>query len=280
MIELQLEQVSHDRRTGSECEYIEPNVTDSCLLKDGEETVGVYLADVRQHDEKLAKIMSVANAEFRSERVPKTLMERADVLQAIKAGMTRAEAQQIGTAQYSTILGSVPPNAVMRRNYRNRSSVHLKSTAKPFVKAMLMAAERLDSLMAQLLPSLHVEHVKAMSEVDERWRFGSLFTSSISNFNIAAPFHRDRANIRQTLNAIYTMRENAVGGCLYVPDYDACFEMPSHSLLFYPAWRNTHAVTPIQTTHDSGYRNSLVWYALQAFVGDEHDNEQGRKAQD
>jgi|14BtaG_2_1085337.scaffolds.fasta_scaffold02883_3 hypothetical protein len=278
MIELQLQQVSHERRNGSQCEYIKPNVTESCLLKDGSEIVGVYLSDVKRHDEKLVKIMSVANAEFRSERVPKTLMERADVLQAIKAGMSRAEAQRIGTAQYSTILGSVPPNPVMRRNYRNRSSVHLKKNAKTFVKAMLMATERLDALMAEYLPSLHDEHVKAIAEIDEQWRFGRLFTSSISNFNIAAPFHRDRANVRQTLNAIYTMRENSVGGCLYVPDYDACFEMPSHSLLFYPAWRNTHAVTPIQTTHDSGYRNSLVWYALQAFVGDEHDNEKRRQA--
>jgi hypothetical protein len=273
MIELQLEKVSHDRRIGSKCEYIEPNVTGSCLLKDGEETVGAYLADVRKHDEKLAKIMSVANAEFCSRRVPKTVMERADVLQGIKEGLTRAEAQKRGTAQYSTILGSVPPNAVMRRNSRNRSSVHLKAEAKPFVKAMLMAAERLDSLMAQYLPDLHDQHSNAVSEINSKWRFGSLFTSSISNFNIAAPFHRDNANVKKTLNAIYTVRQNSHGGCLYVPDYDACFEMPSHSLLFYPAWRNTHAVTPIMPTHDNGYRNSLVWYALQAFVGGENESE-------
>lgn len=268
---MQMRKINHARKTGSTCEFIKPNVFDSCVLKEGDEVVGLYINDVSKHDKKLVQLMQVANAEFCSSRVPKTLMERADVLQGIKDGLTRAEAQKRGTAQYSTILGSVPPNPIMRRNYRNRSSVHAKQKAKSFIKAMLMATSRLEILMSEHLPQLHQQHLQAVSEIEKQWRFGSLFTSSISNFNIAAPFHKDNANVKQTLNAIYTVRKNSEGGCLYVPDYDACFEMPSHSLLFYPAWRNTHAVTPIIPTHDNGYRNSLVWYALQAFVGGENE---------
>jgi len=271
--EMQMHKIDHKRKTGATCEFIEPNVIDSCILKEGDEVVGLYLSDVSAHDAKLVKLMQVANAEFCSTRVPKTLMERADVLEGIKEGLTRAEARKRVTAQYSTILGSVPPRPILRRNYRNRSSVHAKPKAKPFITSMLMAANRLDKLMAQYLPDLHDQHSNAVSEIDSKWRFGSLFTCSNSNFNIAAPFHRDNANVKKTLNAIYTVRQNSHGGCLYVPDYDACFEMPSHSLLFYPAWRNTHAVTPIMPTHDNGYRNSLVWYALQAFVGGENESE-------
>lgn len=272
MKEMQMHKIEHTRKTGATCEFIKPNVFDSCILKEGDEVVGLYINDVSHYDAKLVQIMQVANAEFCSSRVPKTLMERADVLQGIKEGLTRAEAQKRGTAQYSTILGSVPPNPIMRRNYRNRSSVHAKQKAKPFIKAMLMAANRIEKIMAEHLPQLHEQHAIAVSEIDPKWRFGNLFTSSISNFNIAAPFHRDNANLKQTLNAIYTVRQNSEGGCLYVPDYDACFEMPSHSLLLYPAWRNTHAVTPIMPTHDNGYRNSLVWYSLQAFVGGENES--------
>jgi len=37
-------------------------------------------------------------------------------------------------------------------------------------------------------------------------------------------------------------------------------------MLVYPAWRNVHGVTPITATHDGGYRNSLVFYPLKAFL--------------
>jgi hypothetical protein len=36
--------------------------------------------------------------------------------------------------------------------------------------------------------------------------------------------------------------------------------------LVYPAWRNRHGVTPIVPTHQGGYRNSHVWYALDSFA--------------
>jgi len=265
MIKLQMQKVEHSRKIGSRCEYIEPNVKDSCYLYDGDELVGVYINDVKKEHPKLAKIMSVANCEFLSERVPKTLLERADVMAKVKAGMTRAEAKKAGTVQYSTIIGSIPPKPLMRRAYPNRSSVHAVKSARTFIKAMLMATAEIKQLMGELMPEHLKRQLSAVSGVDDKWKFGKLFTSSISNFNISAPFHRDTANIKETLNAIYTHRHNANGGCLYVPDYDACFEMPSDSLLLYPAWRNVHAVTPIKPTHEGGYRNSLVFYALKGF---------------
>ena len=256
----------HDRKIGARCEYIEPNIKDSCFLYDGDELVGVYISDVKKMHPKLAKVMAVANAEFLSDNVPKTLLERADVMAKVKAGMSRAEAKKAGTVQYSTIIGSIPPKPLMKRAYPNRSSVHAVKSAQTFIKAMLIAAKEMSVVMGQLLPEHLKTQLEAVSGVDDKWMFGELFTSSISNFNIAAPFHRDTANIKHTLNAIYTHRHNSDGGSLYVPDYDACFEMPTDSLLLYPAWRNVHAVTPIIPTHDGGYRNSLVFYALSGFL--------------
>jgi hypothetical protein len=263
---VQMQKREHDRKIGGRCEYIEPNIKDSCFLYDGDELVGVYISDVKKMYPKLAKVMAVANAEFLSDNVPKTLLERADVMAKVKAGMSRAEAKKAGTVQYSTIIGSIPPKPLMKRAYPNRSSVHAVKSAQTFIKAMLIAAKEMSVVMGQLLPEHLKSQLEAVSEVDDKWMFGELFTSSISNFNIAAPFHRDTANIKQTLNAIYTHRHNSDGGSLYVPDYDACFEMPTDSLLLYPAWRNVHAVTPIIPTHDGGYRNSLVFYALSGFL--------------
>lgn len=261
-----MQKKEHDRKIGSRCEYIEPNIKESCFLYDGDELVGVYISDVKKIYPKLAKVMAVANAEFLSDNVPKTLLERADVMAKVKAGMSRAEAKKAGTVQYSTIIGSIPPKPLMKRAYPNRSSVHAVKSAQTFIKAMLIAAKEMSVVMGQLLPEHLKSQLEAVSGVDDKWMFGELFTSSISNFNIAAPFHRDTANIKHTLNAIYTHRHNSDGGSLYVPDYDACFEMPTDSLLLYPAWRNVHAVTPIIPTHDGGYRNSLVFYALSGFL--------------
>lgn len=266
---IQMQKVEHDRRTGSRCEYIEPNVKESALLYDGDELVGVYFQSLPEKYEKLEKLMAVANHEFLSDRVPKDLLERSDVMiLQKKLNITRAKAKKIGTVQQSTIIGSIPKKPHMRRDYHNRSRVHAVKSAETFIKAMLMATKEVKVIMGDYLPEQLREHSEAVEGVDENYRFGELFTSSISNFNISAPFHRDRANIKNTLNAIYTHRHNADGGCLYVPDYDACFDMPTGSLLLYPAWRNVHAVTPIVPTHDGGYRNSLVFYALKGFLND------------
>ena len=104
-------------------------------------------------------------------------------------------------------------------------------------------------------------------EIKKDWKFGNMFTSSISNFNISAPFHRDTGNLEGTVNIILTKRNNANGGCLNVPDYNATFEQADNSMLVYPAWRNVHGVTPIKPIAENGYRNSLIFYPLKAFKG-------------
>ena len=264
---IDLVKVDHGQKFGKKCEHIKPNITESCLLREGGEFIGAYIKDASSLSDRLAKLMSLANSEFLSDRVPKSTLKRSDTLQTAKRfGISYAEAEKISTTQYSTIVGSVPKKAHMRRSYHNRSSVHLANTAQTFIKAMLMASNELERVMRILLPDAVKIHSDAVSGIEEKWRFGNLFTSSISNFNISAPFHMDRANLKGTMNAIYTKRLNSTGGCLYVPDYDACFEQPDGSLLIYPAWRNLHGVTPITATHDGGYRNSLVFYALKAFL--------------
>jgi len=90
--------------------------------------------------------------------------------------------------------------------------------------------------------------------------------SSISNYNISAPFHRDNANIEGTVNVIICKRKNAKGGDLHIPDYGATIGQQDNSILVYPAWRNMHGVTEIIPTIFGGYRNSLIFYPLKAFV--------------
>jgi hypothetical protein len=74
MKRVDLIKVEHNVKIGDKCEYIEPNVTeDSIFYADGE-PIGFYLTKM---PEKMCKLADLANKEFRSKNVPKSLMARA-----------------------------------------------------------------------------------------------------------------------------------------------------------------------------------------------------------
>jgi hypothetical protein len=256
--------VQHNVKIGDKCEYIEPNVTeDSIFYADGE-AIGFYMTKM---PEKMCKLADLANSEFKSNKVPKTTMSRATV--ATKEAYELMKIDKNGKQrvdQYSTILGGIPPKAQFKRNYANYSSVHSVKTAQTFIKAMLFLAKESEELIKEILPSQYDKQVELFKDVPEKWRFGNLFTSSISNYNISAPFHRDTGNIVGAVNVIICKKLNSKGGDLHIPDYNATIGQQDNSILVYPAWKNIHGVTPIIPTFDGGYRNSLVFYPLKAFV--------------
>jgi hypothetical protein len=155
----------------------------------------------------------------------------------------------------------------MQRPYASRSSVHLEKSAQTFIKAMLLLAKESEDLIKEILPQQYEKQVKLFQSVNKKWRFANLFTSSISNYNISAPYHRDVGNIVGAVNVIICKKHNSKGGDLNIPDYGATIGQQDNSILVYPAWKNLHGVTPIIPTHEGGYRNSLVFYPLKAFVG-------------
>ena len=262
-IELNNLLVESKAKIGDDCPFYEPNITEDCILCVDGVPVGFYL---KKLPEKLSKLADIANAELKSDRVPKSIMKR-----------------QTGVKQYSCIIGSIPPKATMRRHLPNQSSVHASPKAQTFIKAMWKLAVESEKLIKELTPNIYEQQVELFKQVPEQWRLGNLFTSSISNYNIPAPFHRDNGNIIGAVNVIITKRKNAKGGCLHVPDYNATFDQADNSILVYPAWRNVHGVTPILPTHETGYRNSLVFYPLAAFLNSNltksTDNNTGLKSE-
>lgn len=261
MKRIDLTQVEHNTKIGDACEYKEPNVTeDSIFYVDGE-PIGFYLTKM---PEKMCKLADLANAELLTKNVPKAMMNRPTV-----KGYDKKTGKGIYEyrSQFSTIIGSCPPKPHMRRPYPNHSSVHTVKTAQTFIKAMLLLAEESELLIKQILPKQYEKQIELFRQVPDKWKFGNIFTSSISNFNISAPFHRDTGNIVNTVNAIICKRFNSKGGDLHIPDYDATIGQQDNSILVYPAWRNVHGVTPIIPIRKGGYRNSLVFYPLKAFIG-------------
>lgn len=266
MKRIDLTQLEHNRKIGEVCEYIEPNVTeDSIFYVDGD-PIGFYMTKM---PEKMCKLADLANKEFRSKNVPKTKLDRSDVLKAQidNPGMSRSDARKVGTSQMSAILGSVPPKPQFMRYYGTISSVHSSKTAQTFIKAMLLLAKESELLIKKILPKQYEQQIELFKDVPEKWRFGNLFTSSISNYNISAPFHRDTGNIVGAVNVIICKKLNSKGGDLHIPNYNATIGQQDNSILVYPAWRNVHGVTPITPTFEGGYRNSLVFYPLKAFKG-------------
>ncbi|WP_292901889.1 hypothetical protein [Nonlabens sp.] len=260
MKRINLNKLEHSVKIGDQCPAFEPNVTEDCIFYADDEPIGFFM---RQMPKKMCKLADLADKEFRSENVPKSLMDRTSSIKG-KFKHTATNKGQ-GVEQYSVILGSVPPKPMVRRPYPSRSSVHSVKTAQTFIKAMLLLAKESEKLIKEILPEQHEKQVELFKDVSEKWRFGNLFTSSISNYNIPAPFHRDTGNIKGAVNVIICKKHNSKGGDLHVPDYNATIGQQDNSILVYPAWRNVHGVTPIIPTHEGGYRNSLVFYALKAF---------------
>ncbi len=252
-----LKRIDLERVSGEVSEY--KVLRGSAFLYEDDELVGFAVEELPP---RLRKMIVVADAEFRTDRVPKLDMERVESVNG----------SYIRTKQYSTIAGTLPPKPHLRRRYLTRSSLHRTPSSRVFVKAMLLASGELLKLLKQHSEELHQRHMDEVhSAIPERWRFGDGYTSTISNYNISAPVRQDHANVKGTLNSIVCKRNQAAGGNLFLPEYGISFDQPDGSVLFYPAWRNKHGVTPIEATRSNGYRNSHIWYAIRVNSADEYD---------
>jgi hypothetical protein len=262
MKRVDLVKIKHNVKIGDLCEFIEPNITEDCIFYADDEPIGFYLTKM---PDKMCKLADLANAEFRSKNVKKTLLTRrtGDGIDE-KTGNFKYKNE---VEQLSAIIGSIPPKPHMSRPYPSISSVHLNKKSETFIKSMLLLAQKSEQLIKEILPKQYEQQIELFKDVPEKWRFANLFTSSISNYNISAPFHRDTQNIVGAINVIICKKHNSKGGDLNIPDYAATIGQQDNSILVYPAWRNVHGVTPIIPTHEGGYRNSLIFYPLKAFKG-------------
>jgi len=207
MKRVDLIQLKHDVKIGDICGTIEPNITEDCIFYDNEVPIGFYIKDISKYSEKAAKLADLADKELRSKNVPKSEMKRS-------SGLHNTEKEVL---QYSTILGGVPPKPHMRRPYATISSVHGVKSAQTFIKAMLLLAKESEQIIKEITPNVwQTQHDIFEKHVSKKWRFGNLWTSSISNYNISAPFHRDAGNIEGCVNVIIAKKQNASSGTLSI----------------------------------------------------------------
>jgi hypothetical protein len=128
----------------------------------------------------------------------------------------------------------------MKREYEIEVLFIQLNPLKHLLKQCYFWQRKANNLIKQILPSQYEKQVELFKDVPEKWRFANLFTSSISNYNISAPFHRDTGNIVGAVNVIICKKFNSKGGDLHIPDYGATIGQQDNSILVYPAWRNVH----------------------------------------
>ena len=80
MNKIELTLIEHDIKVGMTCDYKTANITEDTLFMDNGELVGFYLKDLNQWSSRATKLLSVANNEFLSDRVPKSMMSRSDAM--------------------------------------------------------------------------------------------------------------------------------------------------------------------------------------------------------
>jgi len=255
MKRLDLEYIENQIKAGDPCPSIQPNITESTMFYENGKPIGFLLLEM---PENIKDFVAIANKEFRSDNVPKALMQRLSYMKAhsMKGGWKGKPLKGDNIAQYSTILGYIPPSPFKRRYYPSMAGCHKEPKAATFIKAMLLAAKASEELIKEFMPEQYKFQREAVGDLFPKdWRFSDLFTSSISNFNIAAGYHRDAGNVKECVNVIITKRFKASGGNLNVPDYGATMDSRDNSILVYPAWKNIHGVTPIEPHATNGYRS-------------------------
>tara|TARA_R110002020_G_scaffold84941_1_gene209987 strand:+ start:2777 stop:3559 length:783 start_codon:yes stop_codon:yes gene_type:complete len=250
---IELKAQKYLEKFGQKPKKLEANVVNSSIFIKDDVPVGFYINDLSNY---VRNLISIADTELRSSNVPKTKMQRGTKKLAIAKGEDWVE-------QYSTILGAAVPRAHMRRNYARTTTVHGVKTAQTFIKAMLMLCKAGERIIKHHMPEQY-EKQKTLIEKNVPKHLGltDLFSSSISNYNIAASYHQDRGNLKGCVNVIYSVKKKVIGAHLHVPEYGLVIDNADNSLLVYPAYANMHGVTPITSTNLGGYRNSLVFYTI------------------
>lgn len=261
MKRVDLIQVKHNIKITDKCPFIKPNIIDDSIFYLDNEPIGFYLTKM---PEKMCKLADLANAEFMSNNVIKQGRANQHTSKMINGVLTKIKHKQSSQTKSSAIIGRVPPQPQFGRNYCKMSSIHDDKRSQTFIKAMILLLKEGEQLIKEILP-LQYEKQKNIY-ANEGIKLSNMFTSSISNNNISAPYHIDTKNEPNTVNIIICKKFNSKGGDLHIPDYNATIGQQDNSILVYPAWRNIHGVTPIIPTHEGGYRNSLVFYPLKAFV--------------
>jgi hypothetical protein len=125
------------------------------------------------------------------------------------------------------------------------------------------AAVTLGQWFRDVLPDAWEDDLRLTDQILPEWRMAenTLWTSGVINETSQLPYHRDRGNF-PVWSAMPVLRRSVEGGYLHIPEYDVTVACRDGWVLYFNGYEKLHGVTPMKTTKKSGYRFSIVYYAL------------------
>lgn len=227
-----------DAYLGETVPEIEPNITEACVIADAEtnEPVFAYLPLERDTISRL----------------------RRAVLR-VKYGKTVRTGT--GMTNVSRTFGMSP-----RKPLAQRDSCRPYTLAQEDPDAhttIVTTAYALADQLKSIFPQVYERDEATITEVADSWRMAkdALWTSGVINKTSTLPYHRDGFNF-DTWSAMPVLRRNVTGGYLHIPEYNLTCAARDGYALYFCGYRLVHGVTPMTQTAKSGYRYSVVYYAL------------------
>lgn len=163
-----------------------------------------------------------------------------------------------GTKTKSSVFGYMPRNA-LRYNYC-RKTISTKKEQKNWNTLVEFAKNK---LMPLYLENFYIDVEKKMQEkILQDWKIDeTIFTTISINFNQLIKTHTDSFNTKGSLSNVLILKENAQGGELYLPEYDAYIPQNHGDLTIFRGEEILHGVCECDVS--KGFRASLVFYQLE-----------------
>lgn len=184
--------------------------------------------------------------------------ETQKLIQASLSTNAVASTRTTGAKTKSSVFGYMPRNA-LRYNYC-RKTVSTKQETKNWHILVEFAKNK---LMPFYLENFFVDVEQKMQEqILSDWKIDdTIFTTISINFNQLIKTHTDSFNTKGSLSNVLILKENARGGELYLPEYDAYIPQNHGDLTVFRGEEILHGVCECDIS--KGYRASLVFYQLE-----------------
>ncbi len=171
-----------------------------------------------------------------------------------------------GIRSESRVFGVTPPVPMRMRHGCGYSRFNLQY---PEIYALLTSViERAEGVLTEYMPEMFERHQRLVGDsVHPDWRIGkSHFTSGNINNTAALPYHKDRGNIKGTVNIMVCVRAGVEGGSLHLPEWGTNLAIPDWSISTFDGQSYWHGVAPFTRTKKDAHRYTIVYYAKQAIT--------------
>jgi hypothetical protein len=166
-----------------------------------------------------------------------------------------------GLPTQSSVFGALPRNPL--RHDRCRFSGQSVLEKENFANAFEFG-QHVGQLYAQHLPEAYrINKDLVEQNIHADWLpTEQPFTTCNFNINHAIKHHRDTGNFKNVFSNVLILKEGILGGLLVFPELRIAFEQSDGALGIFDGQRWMHGVTPITRIEKTGYRASIVFYAL------------------